>query len=299
MNKQRLAEFGLLACALFWGMSGLLAQVAMNQVTPFNLTFFRFIIAGLVSIIIFKVNPLKMDTNTLRHAFKLSILLFIIYISSTYGLKYTTASNASFIIGSTVFLVPVLNRIFFKVKVSKREFLCIITSFIGLGLVTLKGAKALNVGDLLCLVDAFAYSSYMIYNSRLKSDSDPLKIGSIQFIFVAMFSFIYVLIFEGFTIPSTVPVVASIIALGVLCTFAAFIIQNVAQRHTSATRTSTIFTLMPVFTVIFDYMFTNTQLSTFALIGGTMIVISTIYMGISNNDDSTLKIQASVSNYLD
>ena len=201
MNKQRLAEFGLLACALFWGMSGLLSQVAMDQVTPFNLTFFRFLIAGVISITVFRVNPFKMDKNTIIHAFKLSILLFIIYISSTYGLKYTSASNASFIIGSTVFLVPILNLIVFKVGISKKEALCVVTSFIGLGLVTLKGAKALNIGDLLCLVDAFAYSSYMIYNSRLKNDTNPLEVASIQFLFVAFYSFIYVLIFESLVHP--------------------------------------------------------------------------------------------------
>lgn len=289
MKKQNIAELGLLSCALFWGMSGLLTQVAIGQVTPFNLTFFRFIIAGTVSVIIFRVNPLKMDRNTLTHAFTLSILLFIIYISSTYGLKYTTASNASFIIGSTVFLVPMLNFIVFKVSISKKEGFCIITSFIGLGLVTLKGSKALNIGDFLCLIDAFAYSSYMIYNSRLKNDSDPLKIGSIQFLFVALFSFIYVLIFEGLTIPSSFPVISSIIALGILCTFAAFIIQNIAQRHTSATRTSTIFTLMPVFTVIFDYIFTDIQFSNLALLGGSMIILSTIYMGLSANTSNELE----------
>ncbi len=285
MNKQSLAEFGLLACALFWGMSGLLTQVAVKSLTPFHLTFFRFLLASIVSVLVFKVNPFKMEKDTVLHSFKLSLLLFIMYISSTYGLKYTTASNASFIIGSTVFLVPTLNYLIFKVNVSKKEALCVLASFVGLALITLKGSNALNKGDLLCLVDAFAYSFYIIYNSRLKESDDPLKIGSLQFIFVGLLSLIYILIFEDIYVTLTSSVVLAVIALGLLCTFAAFMIQNIAQRHTSATRASTLLTLMPVFTVIFDYMFTDVKLSIYAIIGGLLIISSTIYIGASNKNE--------------
>lgn len=278
MKKQSIAELGIVACAFFWGISGLLTQVAIREVSPFNLTFLRFAIAAFFSIIIFKVNPFKIDKITLKHSLNLSLLLFIIYISSTYGLRYTSASNAGFIIGSTVFLVPIINLFIFKFFLTRKEILCVLASLIGLALVTLKGSKTINVGDFLCFVDAIAYSVYIIYNSRLSCDSNPFKIASMQFIFVTIFSFIYIITFEILIIPTTTASIISILVLGLFCTFAAFIIQNIAQRYTSATRVSTLLTLMPVFTVLFDYIFVNIRLSKFALVGGLLIVLSTSYM---------------------
>jgi drug/metabolite transporter (DMT)-like permease len=100
---------------------------------------YRFLIAGLLGLLVFKMNPFKISKEIYKHSLVLSSLLMVIYVSSTYGLKYTSASNAGFIIGSSVILVPINNGLIYKEKLSRNENISSLICFIGLALVTLKG----------------------------------------------------------------------------------------------------------------------------------------------------------------
>lgn len=113
----------LLFSAFAWGISGVLTQMALVTLSPMAIIFIRFFLAAFLGIVAFKLNPFEINKNLYKHAFNLSILLTVIYISSTYGLKYTTASNAGFIIGSAVVLVPIFNRLFFKASITLKNYM--------------------------------------------------------------------------------------------------------------------------------------------------------------------------------
>lgn len=109
MTSKKYSEIGLLFCALSWGASGVLTQLALIDLTPMGLTFLRFFIASMIGLLAFRNQFFSASKNIYKHALVLAGLLVIIYISSTYGLKYTSASNAGFIIGSSVILVPIMS----------------------------------------------------------------------------------------------------------------------------------------------------------------------------------------------
>lgn len=275
---KRLSEIGLVSAALFWGASGILTQVALKEMSPFMLIGYRFLIAGLLGMFVFKMNPFKISKAIYKHSLVLSLLLMVIYVSSTYGLQYTSASNAGFIIGSSVILVPIINGWLFKVKLSRNEYISSFICFIGLALVTLKSTTGLNKGDLYCFIDAVAYSLFIIYSSRLSKDVDIKVLSGLQYIFVTGMTFVYISIFEKVDIQVSLEGWLAIVLLGTLCTFLAFMIQIMAQRHTTAERASRILSLIPIFTVLFDYLYFGVILTIPAIIGGTMIIASTVLL---------------------
>lgn len=264
------ANIGLTISAFFWGISGLLTQYALMEVSTMFLILLRFSISALMAIVIFKTY--KMDKKYIKHGLVLSSLLMIIYLSSNEGLKYTSASNAGFIIGANVILVPLINRFIFKTFIDKKVYLKSIICFLGLALITLKGANPLNKGDFYCFIDAIAYSLYIIYNSRLDTKLDPKKLITIQYGMVALFSLFYISAFETVSFSLSVTAAASILVLGALCTFLAFYLQLQSQRFLTAEKSSQILSLIPIFTVLFDLIFAGMILTIPALIGACLVV---------------------------
>lgn len=262
----------LIIAAFFWGTSGLLTQIALNYNTTMMLVSVRFLIAAFMGLVLFKV---KWDKAHLKSGFILSILLIGIYVSSTYGLKYTSASNAGFIIGSNVVLVPIINKLFFKGKVKSKDYFKSFIVLLGLSLVTLKGAKPFNIGDVYCFIDAIIYSLYIIYGSRLSKDIDTKSLITIQYAFVALFTTIYVASFESLTINLEASNILSLFALGLFCTFLAFYFQLKAQKEITSEKASQLLALMPIFTIGLDVLFVGLVPSVYALIGGSMIILAT------------------------
>lgn len=269
MNNSR-AQFGLMLSALFWGISGILTQIALEEVSTMTLIFFRFLLSTALAITLFKTY--RFEKSYLKHGIILASLLMVIYLSSNAGLKHTSASNAGFIIGSNVILVPFINRLFFKSPIAKKVYIKSFTCFIGLALITLKGAKPLNIGDFYCFIDAIAYSLYIIYNSRINKNLNTKKLISIQYGMVTFLSFFYIIRFEGLSLQMSIKGALSIVILSVLCTFLAFYLQLQSQQYISAEKASQILSLIPIFTVIFDMIIMGTILTPAALIGGLLVL---------------------------
>ncbi len=269
MNNSR-AQFGLMLSALFWGISGILTQIALEEVSTMTLIFFRFLISTILAITLFKTY--RFEKSYLKHGIVLASLLMVIYLSSNAGLKHTSASNAGFIIGSNVILVPFINRLFFKSPIAKKVYIKAFICFIGLALITLKGAKPLNIGDFYCFIDAIAYSLYIIYNSRMDKNLDTKKLISIQYGLVTFFSFFYIISFDGLSLQMSIKGALSVVILSVLCTFLAYYLQLQSQQYISAEKSSQILSLIPIFTVLFDMIIIGTILTPAALIGGLLVL---------------------------
>ncbi len=262
----------LVLAAFFWGTSGLLTQTALIYNTTMMLVAIRFSIAAVLALLFFKTRWNKLH---LKNGFILSILLIGIYVTSTLGLKYTSASNAGFIIGSNVILVPLINRLFLKEKIQKKNIIKSIVCLIGLALVTLKGAQPINIGDLLCFFDAIIYSLYIIYGSRLSKEIDTKSLITIQYTFVAVLTSTYVLFFESPKLNTSADNLLSLFALGFFCTFLAFYFQLKAQKEVSSEKASQLLALMPIFTILLDVLFVGLVPSAYAFIGGMMIILAT------------------------
>lgn len=273
---KRIAEVGLMFAAMFWGASGILTQIALKDMSPMTLIGYRFLLATVIGWIIFRIKPKNITKHVLKHSAIMSFLLMVIFVSSTIGLKYTSASNAGFILGSTVVLVPIINWLLYKKGMSKREIACTILCFIGLGLVTLKSVTGINKGDLLCFIDAVAYSFYIIYGSKIDQKTDVRVLSVLQYAFVSIFAVAYVMIFETMAVTWHVDSGIAMVLMSVACTLLAFLLQNHAQKYTSPERTSRILTLIPIFSMLFDFMYFKVHLSAMALLGGTLIVLANL-----------------------
>lgn len=277
MKKQTKADIALLFVTIGWGTSFLLTKESISQMPTYNFLAIRFIIAFMLSAAIFIKQMIKIGKEELKYGIILGTLLYSSYAFQTVGLNYTTASKSAFITGFSVVLVPVFSLIITKSKLKKKICISIILAFTGLAMITLnQGIKDINMGDVYTLLSAILYAGYIILVGKYTVRVESIPFAIMQIGTVALLSLITSVIIEKPVIPTSYNVWINIVILSVICTSGAFIIQNVAQKFTSATHTALIYTAEPVFAAIFAYIVSGEVLGFMGSLGAVMILIGTL-----------------------
>lgn len=267
---------------IFFGMTYVLTKICLNYSTEFHIISFRFSIAFIISLIFLHKKIFPVKRREFFYSLLLGFLLFLIFIAMTVGVKYTTATNASFLISLSVIFIPFFSWIFNKEKPKKSIFVVLVISLIGIMLLTLDKNLEFHIGDILCLICATLFTFYVIITERIVKNNNPIALGVLQFGWVSLFSFLVQYPVENFIIPKNEIFWFSMVLLGIFCTAFGYIAQTIAQKNLSSTVVGFILSLEPVFSGIFGYFFLNEHLSFQQYIGAFLLLISVIYVSIKN-----------------
>lgn len=278
-SKALLADTGLFYAAAIWGSTFFIVKNALEGIDPVVMVAFRFLLAGfiLLGYLIYKKKNIFANLKT---ALFLSVILCLLYIPQTVGLKYTTASNSGFITGLFVAFIPLFLRTIFKVKPNKMEILASVVSLFGLWTLT-GGMKDINLGDALTLIAAVTYALHVLYSDKyMKQGMDPVVISCQQFLIVGLLSLSYALIFDLPLEITTSYAWKATIFLAIFPTLSAFLIQMFAQRIRTPLRVSLIFALEPVFAALFAWTLGGEEIITHRAIGGGLIFAALLISGL-------------------
>ncbi|WP_405112581.1 DMT family transporter [Paenibacillus sp. FSL K6-1217] len=267
------AELMLIVVTLFWGSSYLFMKLGLGTLGEFNLIALRFGLAFILAGLLFRKRLRSVDARTLKYGALLGFLLLGVFTCITFGLKTTTTSNAGFLVALTVVFVPMLEVLVFRKKVAPPQIFGSVLAISGIGLLTLNGSLQVRPGDLLCILSAVFYAVQILVTGRAVKTSDSLNIGILQLGFAGGYALILSAIFETPSLPSTLPGWIAILALGIFCSACGFILQPVAQKYTTPTRTGLIFALEPVFAAFFGYWFVHEQLSLQGYTGAALVLL--------------------------
>ena len=282
MQENHKYNIYMFIATIFFGMTYVLTKICLNYSTELHIISFRFLIAFVISLIFLqrKIFPLKI--KEILYSLILSVLLFMVFITMTIGVKYTTATNASFLISLSVIFIPFFSWIFNKEKPKKSIFIVLIIALIGIMLLTLDKNLEFHIGDILCLICSLLFSFHVLITKRFVKNNNPITLGVLQFGGVALLSFLVQYPIEKFTLPKNEKFWISLMILSVFCTALAYIIQTVSQKKLSSTLIGLILSLEPIFSGIFGYFILNEYLSPQQYIGAFLLLISIIYVTVKN-----------------
>lgn len=280
MNKQLQANFLIVLVALFWGSTYFLTKMAVAELEPFNLTALRFGTAFIITALFFFKRIRKADRVVIKYSIILGVLAVIAVLSMTFGVQYTTASNAGFLISLSVVMIPLISVVVLKKRIKVKLLLSVILATIGIVCLTLNEQLTINKGDILCILCATSFAVQVLIMERIPKSADSVAIGALQLGITAVVNFILSFFLENFTVPSDLKVWGVIVILGVFCTAFCYIIQIYALKNTSAIQAGIILSLEPVFSAIFAYIFLGELLSKQGYIGAILLFISVILAGI-------------------
>ena len=271
MKTQLKADLMLVIVTLGWGMSYYFIDICLKEMDTFTLNAFRFLGAFLAAGVL--------AFPRLKHV-NMATLKYSLYIGATFGVKYTSLSNAGFLCALAVVFTPVLAFFVKKQKSGRKLMVVIVLCIIGIALMTLDGRFKMAFGDILCLMCAFAYSIDLLITEAAvsRADVNAFQLGVFQLGFTGIFMLVLSFIFEEPSLPSSLPVWSAAIFLAVFCTGVAFIVQAVAQQYTTAAHVGAIFTLEPVFAGIVAFLFAGEILLPRAYAGASMMLLGLIIM---------------------
>ncbi len=280
MDKKRvISDISLLAVTFFWGISYYFADRCLEELGPFTLISARFLVGFLAAFLIAFKRCVKASRETVKYAAILGIVLYLVYVFCTIGQMYTSLSNAGFLCTLAGIITPVMLFIFKKQKPDKKLAFVMPLTLIGVGLMTLSASFTLAFGDILCLACSFAYSLHIIIMEKaVKSDKvDAFALGILQLGFTGLYGIPAALIFEKPALPQNGETYIFFALLTVFASGLAFIVQAVAQKHTSATVVGFIFAAEPIFAGVSAYLFAGEVLSWRSYLGMAFIMAAIVF----------------------
>lgn len=255
-------------------------KIALTKdVPPMTLLIQFIIIAAIIlniNLLLFQRKYIKKIINMKRwewkNVFFAGVFLISAYLTSTYGLRFTTSINYSFIIKSNLIFVPILAFFFLQEKITKEKIFLAFTFFSGIYLVTTKGEFILpHFGDLLIIIAAFFFSSFSIINKKLAKILEPEIISwgvtSCAAILALLLSFI--LKINLFSSVGILFVFLSGLAEALIILFI-----NKTIRITSMAYYVMMTMFVPVINLILGILFLNETINFIQLIGGIILTIS-------------------------
>lgn len=282
MTKQLKSDLMLLMVVFFWGISYYLMDRSLTEMGPFTLNAFRFCGAFIIAVI-FSFPKLKsVNWMTIKYSIYIGIALLFVYIGATYGVLYTSLSNAGFICALSVVFTPLFGFVFKGTIPEKKLILVVFMCVVGIGLLTLDNQLKPALGDILCLICAVAYAIDLLITETAvaKQEVNAFQLGVFQLGIAGGLNLILAFIVEHPSLPQSPAVWFSSIFLAVFCTGLAFIIQAVAQQYTSAAHVGVIFTLEPVIAGFAAYALAGEVLLPRGYVGGAILIFSLLIMEV-------------------
>ena len=272
-----IADFCLLLVALVWGASFIVVKNLIVDLPPLPYLAIRFLIAFGVLLPFLWPQRTHINRSALSKSAVIGTCLFLGYTTQTVGLQYTTASNAAFITGLNVVIVPLLVAGYAKHWPRWPILGGALISAAGLGLLCLGDSFRASSGDLIVLFCAFCFACHIFLIGRFAPDVNATVLAAFQILTVALLcalgSGLEILFTPASRAISFTPYVGwGILLTAVFCTSIAFLVQSKMQQFTSASHTAIIFASEPVFGALFAYLLAGELLSQNGLIGAALVL---------------------------
>ncbi len=266
MNR---SEAVLLGITVIWGFTFPAMKVSLDYLPPILFLAYRFGIASLLMLILFRSKVLKRET--FNEGFILGLTLFFGHGFQIVGLKYTTASNSAFITSLYVVFTPFIAYLLLRDRIGLRDALSLGIALTGLYLIS--GASLnLNYGDLLTVLCALSFAFQIVLVQRF-GEKDYLSLAFWQITWNFILSLIFAFIFEPHVLPRDPLPWAGILYTSIFATVIAFTLQVKHQRNTRAHKAALIYSSEPIFGHISAFLTIGEVLSPKGYLGALLIML--------------------------
>lgn len=290
MNEKTLsfADLLLLCVVLIWGTNYTVGKIALREFDPTNFAALRTILAAPV---LFLALGLK---ERGVHITKKDIPPFILLglfgnvlnrFAWSYGLHFTTASNASLLMSTAPILAALFASLFRIERVTLKSALGIGVAFLGVFFV-IKGdfsdlglGKTTLMGDFLMLGAALSWALFSIFAKPFLRDYSILKLTawSAQFGAVFLVPFILGPLAQGAFAHPTLKGWLCLLYVSILGNAVAHVFWVTGISKIGPTRTTMYQTFVPVVAIFFAVMFLGESLLGIQVVG-VILVIGGVYV---------------------
>ena len=271
--RLRPQEAALIAITAVWGSTFLLVHWAMEHSGPWFFVGIRFLVAGLISVVIFRRVLRGIRWRDIGAGVSIGVMIYLGYGLQTLGLQTIDSSTSAFITAMYVPLVPLAQWAVFRKRPPAMAFVGAALAFVGLLFIAGPDAFALTlgVGEIATMISTLPIAAEIILISLFAGKIDLGRITVIQLLTAGVLGLLTMpAVGEGVPEFSWVWVVCAV-GLGA----ASCLIQltmNWAQKSVSPTRATIIYAGEPVWAGVIGRI-AGERLPATALVGGALVVL--------------------------
>ena len=190
-------------------------------------------------------------------------------VTTTFALanKLTTAANAIVLQFTAPVFVILFMALIFHVKPKRRELLTCAAVFLGVCLFFVDGLQTGNLlGDLIAVLSGVCYAGVFLMNTAKKADAlSSCFLGQLA----------AGILFTPFCLRETdfsVPVLATVLILGVFQVGLAYLLLSIGIRRTGAVAASLITGLEPIMNPLWVALFYGERITPLAMLGAVIVI---------------------------
>ena len=193
-----------------------------------------------------------------------------------WSIKLTTVSKATFLSNLAPIVVIIFSLIFLKERFSKFFYLAALLSMVGMLMLlgeSFKFNKSQFIGDLLGVLTAIWYGSYIVTISQLRKKYNSTSIMFLSGVVTAIILLIVSILFEQSLIPQSLFTITIIFLLGFICQFMGQSFITYSLAYLSASLSSLCLLIQPIAATVLAYFFFQEKLTTIQFFGSVLILI--------------------------
>jgi len=284
-STKSIAIFLLIFTTVLWGSSFIITKNIIKDFPVFLYLGIRFLFALLI-FTPFLMKIRKMNRKVIWVGFLAGIIYFLSIAVQTIGLQTTTAGKGGFITGLNTVFVPFMAFLLFKKPLKARIWIAVGLSVLGMAFLFLESESGITIGDIFVLFCAFGFALYIVLVDRDVKYVDIYLYLIVQLIVITFLCFVVSLFLHESSNLTSVDISFwyILIYMGCIASGITFLTQNWGQKQVGPAQTAIIFTLEPVFAVLFGVWIGNEYLSWQALIGFGLIFVA-IFITVFKNEE--------------
>lgn len=287
-NDKIIPYLSSVGSSVIFGLSFLFSKSALTCADPFSLLSFRFLAAflTLTLLLFFKIIKVNYSNKPIGLLFLLGIMQPVIYfIFESFGLKYSTSSQAGLIIALIPIMVTIFSSVILKETPTIKQVFFIIISVAGVIFITLMGkssgsSKSTLLGILFLFCAVFAAAFFNILSRKISIHFTPIEItyfmmamGAISFNTISIISHAGAGTLNSYFKPlHYTNFIISILYLGILSSIIAFFLVNFTLSKIEATKSSVFANISTIVSIIGGVIFQHDPFTIYHLIASAMIL---------------------------
>ena len=267
----------ILLTSSLWGSSFLMMKYALEELDAYNISFYRI----LIGMIFINILNFKKTNFPIRKHFQLS-LVGILWMSFPFYLfakaeETITSSLAGLINGSTPIFLSLIAVLIFKDKILKKQIMYLFTGFIGIYFVSFGFSNAFedfNLGAMLALLASVSYGFAANIVQSLIKEYGSLQTLKIALRYATVISFILLNVNSSLSVPTYEISLFPMLMLGIGSSGIAFLsFYNLIDDVGAIAGSITVY-IIPIFSMIFGYIFLNETTQLIQLVGIATVIMS-------------------------
>ncbi|WP_245580679.1 DMT family transporter [Brachyspira alvinipulli] len=278
------AYFATFFSIFIWGITFISTKILLNDFTPIEILFTRFLLGFILLMIIYPKNN-KIYPKKDEFLFALTGLsgVTLYYLFENIALNYSLASNVGILVAIGPLFTGIFASIFLKEKLKFNFFIGFIFSIIGIAVITFNGKFILKlnpIGDMFALLAAVMWGVYSVLVKAVGDlGYDSVCITKKTFIYGLIFM-LPILFFMKFDVNindyiKPVNIINILFLSFVACTLC-FITWAYSTRILGAVKNNTYIYLIPIVTAATSKIVLNENITPLAILGILLILSGVI-----------------------